>query len=568
MEQFTYKVLADEISQVEESLRMTAANFPSELKQGVWPTLHKELDSLLTRTNLHIAVVGQYSSGKSTIISALTGVKDIPIGQDVTTDKACVYRWGGHELVDTPGIYAGRPDHDAISLRHMDQADLLVFVTTVNGFDNIIGDHFQKLALGEYRIAKMMLVINKIGTEPESNRKNTIHHVEEVISPIDPKDVFLSAIDAKEYLEALEEPDPSIRQQLFGLSAFESFVAQLNAFVKARELRGRLLAPLNTICSSVSILTNALLADSEDVTKTQEALRQKRFIIADSKRRCLMDVRSEISNLTTAIAMKGSEVASRIVDDVDVEEITFANSSAIADVDVLCDNATSGIENVVTKELHDLEDKIGTFMSSQLVLDLEQITRTRLIAFDVSVEDARISDRTKKMSRVVSNLGDILHKQATASKVVRGRLPSAGSNLHEAILKLGKMVNFKFKPYQAAKIAEKFGKFGKGLGIAGGLLGPAIAILEEVREGQYKESLKQARLTVRRQYHEYSQVISAELNSEIAEKLEGFYNSVISNIDEDAESLRNQSGAKEAAVAELADIQARAQVLQSRVKGL
>lgn len=41
--------------------------------------LHKELALLGERTDLKLAFVGQYSSGKSTIISALTGNKDIKI---------------------------------------------------------------------------------------------------------------------------------------------------------------------------------------------------------------------------------------------------------------------------------------------------------------------------------------------------------------------------------------------------------------------------------------------------------------------------------------------------------
>ena len=53
---------------------------------------------------LRVAFIGQYSAGKSTIISALTGNRNISIGADITTDKATPYSWNGIEIMDTPGI--------------------------------------------------------------------------------------------------------------------------------------------------------------------------------------------------------------------------------------------------------------------------------------------------------------------------------------------------------------------------------------------------------------------------------------------------------------------------------
>ena len=52
--------------------------------------------------------MGQYSSGKSNIISALTGRKDIKIDANVATDIVSEYLWNNIVLMDTPGILAGR----------------------------------------------------------------------------------------------------------------------------------------------------------------------------------------------------------------------------------------------------------------------------------------------------------------------------------------------------------------------------------------------------------------------------------------------------------------------------
>ena len=60
------------------------------------------------RPLLSLAFSGQFSAGKSTIISALTGETDIRISADVATDEVKAYRWRNIELWDSPGLYADR----------------------------------------------------------------------------------------------------------------------------------------------------------------------------------------------------------------------------------------------------------------------------------------------------------------------------------------------------------------------------------------------------------------------------------------------------------------------------
>ena len=55
--------------------------------------LNSDLATVTDRKQLKIAFVGQYSAGKSTIISALTGCKDIKIDANVATDKVSEYHW-------------------------------------------------------------------------------------------------------------------------------------------------------------------------------------------------------------------------------------------------------------------------------------------------------------------------------------------------------------------------------------------------------------------------------------------------------------------------------------------
>ena len=95
---------------------------------------------------ISLVFAGQYSSGKSTLLKALTGRDDIATGAGITTEEAHSYEWEGVTVIDTPGIHTSlRPDHDATSYEAISNADLMVFVITNELFDSHLGHHYRKL---------------------------------------------------------------------------------------------------------------------------------------------------------------------------------------------------------------------------------------------------------------------------------------------------------------------------------------------------------------------------------------------------------------------------------------
>jgi ribosome biogenesis GTPase A len=109
---------------IAEKFQKTCDKLSSLLKKGN----HQELNSLAENfaKELHkyqqdgilsVAFVGQYSAGKSTIISALTGKRDIKIDADIATDKTTNYDWNSIKLTDTPGLFTDRQDHDEVTYK-------------------------------------------------------------------------------------------------------------------------------------------------------------------------------------------------------------------------------------------------------------------------------------------------------------------------------------------------------------------------------------------------------------------------------------------------------------------
>lgn len=398
METLEFKSFEGKAKQIIDSFKSAVNQISENQVRLIIHEAINKLESLETKMKLEIAFIGQYSAGKSTIISALTNDEDIKIGQDVTTDKPMSYQWGNVLLIDTPGILAGNEEHDSLSLRYMDHADLLVYVITVNGFDNVIGKNFKKLAYEQNRSSRMLLVMNKISLESFSNKDNWIESIKPVIEPMSPKEFKLTCIDAQDYIDGVNENNSSEGRELINLSNFMDFQEQLNLFVKEKGLIARIITPLNLIETYSNQIINTLTADTDEVLKLQELLRQKQFLVNESRKRLERRVLGEIHKLSSTITKKGHEMVSLITPAVKQEMLVSKGDEISIEIDKLCFDTSLKIENIIEEELSHLLSEINELMESQLAKDLKY---TLNISFDykVEVKDKRLNDKAKKLQK-------------------------------------------------------------------------------------------------------------------------------------------------------------------------
>ncbi|WP_373462499.1 GTPase domain-containing protein [Streptomyces sp. V3I7] len=110
-----------------------------------------------------MVLTGQYSSGKSTLIEALTdGKYQVPRGSAVTTDRVEVFNWDGMvDLVDTPGVQAGRPEHDERAEEALRSADLVLFTVTVDLFDDRLVEHLRHVTEDLRKAPQLLVVLTK-----------------------------------------------------------------------------------------------------------------------------------------------------------------------------------------------------------------------------------------------------------------------------------------------------------------------------------------------------------------------------------------------------------------------
>jgi hypothetical protein len=152
---------------------------------------------------------------------------------DRATDKTALYDWNGIKVIDTPGLFTDRADHDEITYEAIAKADLLVFCLTYMLFDTLTVENFKKLAYDKGYRWKMMLVINEMsaaGGEEDQKIASYRHSLAEALKPYALDEFPLCFIDAKDSCDGVDEDDDFLTE----ISRFETFITALNHFVERR----------------------------------------------------------------------------------------------------------------------------------------------------------------------------------------------------------------------------------------------------------------------------------------------------------------------------------------------
>lgn len=186
---------------------------------------------------MKVVFIGQYNSGKSTIISALTGDEAIHIDSNVATDRCTDYRWNNIKITDTPGIMAGKvEEHDELTRKALIDSDLMVYVLTSSLFDDLLFENFIRLAYEENFKDKMLIVVNKMSLEGgkfEDLRSHYLSSLQEDFSArgyeFDSDVLFM---DALEYSEGCR--DKKHGRERVEESRFPGFIEALNTFVREK----------------------------------------------------------------------------------------------------------------------------------------------------------------------------------------------------------------------------------------------------------------------------------------------------------------------------------------------
>lgn len=556
MKEFSLNIYSNK---AEELRQETEATFEQlNLATDVLPATMQPDDGAIK-----LVFVGQYSAGKSSIIKMISGI-ETEIGAGITTQESHVYKWNDLEIIDTPGIQTGlRADHDEITYDQISKAALLVFVVTNEGFDSHMGEHFRKLAIDQKRGSNMVLIINKMDRAPEGNSANQQQIIRDdickVLAPMTPEQLYTSFISTQSYEEYLTEEDAEIKAELLAESGREELIANLNAFVKSRQVTAKIERPLYTLQEAVR---NVSVTDDINMLNDAESLLLRKQRILQNGQ---ADAEEEINDLTMEcqqdIIELGREAASYLKPGVSEEELEASLNESGRRAEQLVQECLRGIERTFGRLANTIKTEMDMEMASTSVQKI--FGRNNM-----PVPAERTTDLPRESAGFDGAAGAELGANLTSAwNIANTGLKSfAGTAMHEGILSAGKFFGIKFRPWEAVGLAKSAAVFGAVLSVAGVLLAIWGKFKSDEERRQKEQELQEAKEEIKAQYKENANNIYGDIMRNVREKLAESVGKELDNVADNLQQIAEERQKKEACMAVLEKLSAKIDKLCNEIE--
>lgn len=489
--------------------------------------LVENLNNVANTEQIRVVFIGQYTAGKSTIISALTSNRSIEIDSDIATSITADYKWNGVTLTDTPGLYTENKEHDDITIDMIKKSNLLIYCITSDLFNQYTLHDFEKWAFEAGYAGKMFLVINKMSKEAGEYIdlvENYTESLNKSLVPHSMKEFPCSFFDAKDYKDGIDDSD----RELIEYSHFEDFIIQLNAFIKQKGLLGKLDTPIMIMKSSINDMLQKVTND--DTSKAYNALLSRIEKKVDQQRnQVFIDARNIIRRGLKPISDKGYEISRKIgIEDVDFseEDINELISKSCEDINaklsVLCEqsieNLNKEIEGVLNSSTAEyfFNSVNSNYDGKKHIFERKETKFNRAQFESITGIIEGITGKTIGLS----TQGGV----ASASFFIKAS-EASGSQMHKVVLEVGSKLGHKFRPWEAVKIAKNIGNVAKFAGPAISVLGLIFDLKETVDEQTKSKKIQAEQIKYRQEYID----IVDELENQYSKELDGIFN-LYSNI--------------------------------------
>lgn len=498
---------------------------------------------------LNIVFAGQYSAGKSSLIKMLTGIENIKIGSGVTTDSVTQYQHKSLNIWDTPGILAGECEqHDAKALEAISKADLLVYVITNELFDDVVGAAFRDLCFKQGRAGEIMIVFNKFESD-SADKETKISGITQVLEPKIPEDFPIVFTDAQSFFDALDEDDEQERQELLALSNVEGLTKAIDSFVAQRGLYARLTTPLQQLQIRLESKMDELTISDPLQKGLVTLLTQNKRIFLANRRDLIKKIGVHMDSLNSQIVENGNQLADALGGE--QEAFEKMQDIAIYECERMINAILDALRGTVDECLSDLESELVELANTPAS---EKINEALLAAknFNPEAEQGKVGSVSKDdpfklnsglnqgMVKSAEKGFSFLAKSAIGDASKTGLKSISGSSLHNAVKEIGGFFGYKFKAWEALKIADKIGKGAKFLGPAMAIFGVGMQIYDDYQQAEHAKKILQIKRDIRKNFKEYSEAVRESMDIQLKEVLEMGFDLPITNIDEALHEIRSQ----------------------------
>jgi len=491
-------------------------------------TIRKAIEEKEEDSKLRIVFVGQYSSGKSSIISAMTKNCSIKIDSDIATDKTEDYEWHSVILTDTPGISAGRIDHDSITHKKIQHADLLVYVVTYSLFDSILIEDFRRLAVDFNYKGKMLLVINKMYSEDREYEDLCRTYSQNLNEQIGVETLRLIPLSFASAGNALDE-DPEFHP----FSHMDDLVEKLDGLIAKNQSLAGVDALGQIVATTIEVeLASRVGGTSDD---EQQLLQRVERVISRVYRDAESALREEVASIKSLARSLGSECASGIGVSETIESEIEEASEKLNRKAIDSSNALTERFSALDEEL---EDELGALSESNLAQRF--FSRFECESPDVALDrdGTRITKQSdyavvRQLSSLLGRGSSQLASMSAGAKAGTGLLTSSGasgSTIHQAVLGVGKALGVKFQPWQAVNITKNIGNVGKVLGPIAAALPLLLEVVDIVQEEKKTQQLTDGRRKVREGFQDEGARIVEQMESPGHEYIEGKYRRLMDEV--------------------------------------
>ncbi len=467
-----------------------------------------------------LVFVGQYSSGKSSIIKMLTGI-ETEIGAGIKTQTAHTYNWGDLEIVDTPGIHTElRPDHDEKTYYEIDHAALLIFVVTNEGFDDRMGNHFRKLAITQDRGKNMVLVVNKMDRTALGNVPEQQEIIEKdllkVIEPFTPAQLYLTFLNTEYYFEWQTETDEELKEIYLNQSGYEKFVNNLNSFVSSRGVLSKIQSPLETLKSTITSVIGESedLSIDRDIEAAEQLLIRRQKTLLDGKRRIRAEITEIAETLCSKIKSEGSKLAGEIAPG--ITEENFKRKLEAAQLQV--DTYVNSYEKRIFDRLAEICDNVNQEMA---LIDKSQFSVNVQTNFSAPVHVPSEDERAAKMAWDIKSKSGIWENIGMTSKdAASATIPLLGGKLSSVVKDVGHFFGFKFAPWGAVNVVKSVSNVLGWIGLAMTAYQILCKFFGEDEQKKMEEELRKAREETQNSFNNIAEDIREEIISAATNKMD------------------------------------------------
>ncbi len=448
---------------------------------------------------ISLAFAGQYSAGKSTILKALTGRNDIATGAGITTEQTHRYDWHGVAVIDTPGIHTSiRPDHDDKAYEAISNSDMLVFVITNELFDSYLADHYRKLTIDRDKGRETVLVVNKMGRHALGNTPESHDVIAEdlraPLQPFTPEQLRITFTDAESALESLTETDPEFREMLTEQGNLSSLVANLDDLVREKGLSARHTTALYAIEQVLQTAIQQEPTDDPDADALTQIYNQNIRAITDAKGELESAISVAIRDAEGKIGTAGADLAEHFYPGSREDKLERAEDKAERQVEEIVRQLGREIELQAEEILPNLGNRLSDIESSDMYRETLRNISGRRQSRDWSGAFRAAADGVERLAGFAGkfNAGDA----------------------HRVILNVGHRLGFRFRPWQAVKMAGFVGRASKFLPLVGAAIEIGAQVLSERQKEKNRQELAKIRQDIRAAFAEIGAEVRKRVNVE------------------------------------------------------